>query len=275
MRCTTRAQLKLEYDAGMTRNAAEAFAAREGNCLSLVIMTAAFAKEMDFTFVTRTCYVDETWSARRRLLPRRSATSICRSAGGGSTRPLRRRNEQRFDDDRLPAPGEIRGARTGRSTEPTIVAMYMNNRAVESLASGRARRRLLVGARGRPAGPALHRARTTRSASSIAARRSGGARARLRVRAGPRAGQHARAVEPGRRCCTTGPQPRKRERFARSSTKIEPNPPFGYFKRGIAAMQAATSRLARSCSPRRSTARPTTTSSISGWRLPTLGLGDT
>jgi hypothetical protein len=31
----------------MTRNAAEAFAARSGNCLSLVIMTARFAKALD------------------------------------------------------------------------------------------------------------------------------------------------------------------------------------------------------------------------------------
>src|SRR4051794_5165030 len=32
-------QLKLEYDAAMTRNARQAFEARFGNCLSLVIMT--------------------------------------------------------------------------------------------------------------------------------------------------------------------------------------------------------------------------------------------
>ena len=42
----SKGQLKLEYDSVMTRNAAQAFAARSGNCLSLVIMTAAFAKEM-------------------------------------------------------------------------------------------------------------------------------------------------------------------------------------------------------------------------------------
>src|SRR5690348_15194628 len=41
-----RGELKLEYDAVRTRNAAEAFDARAGNCLSLVIMTAAFAKEL-------------------------------------------------------------------------------------------------------------------------------------------------------------------------------------------------------------------------------------
>jgi len=37
-------QLKLEYDSVGTRTAAEAFDAKAGNCLSLVIMTAAFAK---------------------------------------------------------------------------------------------------------------------------------------------------------------------------------------------------------------------------------------
>ena len=42
----TRAQLKLEFDSAATRTAAEAFDLRAGNCLSLVIMTAALAKEL-------------------------------------------------------------------------------------------------------------------------------------------------------------------------------------------------------------------------------------
>ena len=42
----SKGELKLEYDSTMTRNAAQAFEARTGNCLSLVIMTAAFAKEL-------------------------------------------------------------------------------------------------------------------------------------------------------------------------------------------------------------------------------------
>ena len=42
----SKGQLKLEYDSAMTRNAAQAFEARAGNCLSLVIMTAAFAKHL-------------------------------------------------------------------------------------------------------------------------------------------------------------------------------------------------------------------------------------
>ena len=43
----SKAQLRLEYDSEMTRNASEAFAARAGNCLSLAIMTGAFAKAID------------------------------------------------------------------------------------------------------------------------------------------------------------------------------------------------------------------------------------
>ncbi|MBP7370328.1 MAG: hypothetical protein KA902_02720, partial [Arenimonas sp.] len=39
-------RLQLEYESSYTRNAKEAFAAKKGNCISLVIMTAAFAKEM-------------------------------------------------------------------------------------------------------------------------------------------------------------------------------------------------------------------------------------
>jgi transglutaminase-like putative cysteine protease len=42
-------QIRLEYDAAVTRNAAQAFEARTGNCLSLVIMTAALARELGLT----------------------------------------------------------------------------------------------------------------------------------------------------------------------------------------------------------------------------------
>ena len=41
-----RGDLKLEYDAAITRTASQAFDARSGNCLALVLMTAALAKEL-------------------------------------------------------------------------------------------------------------------------------------------------------------------------------------------------------------------------------------
>ena len=54
--------LHLEYDAAITRNATQAFAVRAGNCLSLVIMTAAFAKELGLTVRYQDVIVDEMWS---------------------------------------------------------------------------------------------------------------------------------------------------------------------------------------------------------------------
>jgi transglutaminase-like putative cysteine protease len=57
----TKGKLKLEYESAVTRNAAEAFDARAGNCLSLVIMTAALAKELGFPVRYQRVYVDDTW----------------------------------------------------------------------------------------------------------------------------------------------------------------------------------------------------------------------
>ncbi|HWJ95920.1 MAG TPA: hypothetical protein VNT33_14435, partial [Telluria sp.] len=55
-------ELKLEYDATTTRNAAQTYAARSGNCLSLVVMTAAFAKELGMKVRYQSVDVDESWS---------------------------------------------------------------------------------------------------------------------------------------------------------------------------------------------------------------------
>jgi hypothetical protein len=57
-----RDQLQLEYDSAITRTAAEAFAARQGNCLSLVIMTAALAHELRIPVVFQSVPTVDTWS---------------------------------------------------------------------------------------------------------------------------------------------------------------------------------------------------------------------
>src|SRR5207249_3493374 len=55
-------QLRLEYDAATTRNASQAFASRSGNCLSLVIMTAALAKELGLSVEYHSAFVEPAWS---------------------------------------------------------------------------------------------------------------------------------------------------------------------------------------------------------------------
>ena len=57
-----RDQLKLEYDSVITRTASETFAARSGNCLSLAIMTAALARELNFAVQFQLVDVGEVWS---------------------------------------------------------------------------------------------------------------------------------------------------------------------------------------------------------------------
>src|SRR5512139_554981 len=55
-------QLRLEYDAERTRNAHEAFEARAGNCLSLVIMTGSIARHLGLRVRYRSVYTEETWT---------------------------------------------------------------------------------------------------------------------------------------------------------------------------------------------------------------------
>src|SRR5215831_2690988 len=57
-----KSQLKLDYETRVTRNAAETYAARAGNCLSLVIMTAAFAKELNLPVRYQQAVNVDTWS---------------------------------------------------------------------------------------------------------------------------------------------------------------------------------------------------------------------
>ena len=85
--------LHLDYDASLTRTAAQAFEARAGNCLSLVVMTAAFAREL------------ELWVDYALVI------------------------------DFIPIDDETRQRAVGLS-EDTIVAMFMNNRAVELMEQG-------------------------------------------------------------------------------------------------------------------------------------------
>ena len=124
----SRAQLRLEYDASFTRNASEAFEARTGNCLSLVLMTAAFAKELGLEIRYQTAIFEEVWSRSGTLLLRSGHINISL----GPRLQDRGKPSRTFTIDFLPE-HETRGLRTREISEATVVAMYMNNRAVESL----------------------------------------------------------------------------------------------------------------------------------------------
>ena len=128
-----REQLKLQYDVSMTRNASQAFDARAGNCLSLVVMTAAFAKELGLHVTYQSAYLEESWGRSGDLLVRSGHVNVTLD------RKLADRNtigSVATTVDFLPAES-LRGLRLRDIQEETIVAMYMNNKAVEALAEGR------------------------------------------------------------------------------------------------------------------------------------------
>lgn len=130
----TRGELRLEYDAALTRNAAEAFDARAGNCLSLVLMTAAFAKALGLQVEYQSAYANETWSRSGNLYVLSGHVNL--TLGKRSVDASSRDDATRLTVDFLP-PAEMRGMRTRRIDEETVVAMYLNNRAAETLVQGR------------------------------------------------------------------------------------------------------------------------------------------
>lgn len=127
-------ELQLEYDAEQTRTAAEAFEAKAGNCLSLAMMTAVFAREVGLPVLYRQVYDEEQWA---RVGDLQVVSGHVNVALG------RRPNDFRVmadDDPNLVVdflPGvKIRSQRAMLLDERTIVAMYLNNRAAELMTQG-------------------------------------------------------------------------------------------------------------------------------------------
>jgi tetratricopeptide (TPR) repeat protein len=130
-----RDQLKLDYDTGVTRNAAEAFEARAGNCLSLVIMTAALAKELGLQVTYKSAWAEEAWSRTGNTYFRSGHVVVV--IGKRSTDIIGSGYENNaVTVDFMPQP-EGRSLRTSWISEQVIIAMFMNNRAAEAMVRGR------------------------------------------------------------------------------------------------------------------------------------------
>jgi len=235
--------LKLEYDLAITRNAAQTFEARSGNCLSLVIMTAAFAKELGLPVRYQSAYMDDTWSRSGgvQFFVGHVNLNLARAlADRASTR-------SGFDDeltiDFLP-PLEIRGLRTREIGEKTIIAMYMNNRAAEALARGEL-----------DDGYSWARAAITQDPGFLTAYNTLGViyQRHGNVAEAERALAFALERDPrnthvmSNMVVVLNAEGRVEEAKAltRKLEQIEPNPPFAYFYRGLKAMTVKDYKTAR------------------------------
>jgi tetratricopeptide (TPR) repeat protein len=130
-----RGELTLDYDATMTRNAAQAFEAKSGNCLSLVILTAAFARRLDLAVHYQRVFLDESWTRSNGLEIFNEHVNVTL---GGPLRPGARPGDlegQGLTIDFVPA-DELAKRRTRVISEQTLVSMYFNNRATELLGAG-------------------------------------------------------------------------------------------------------------------------------------------
>jgi Tfp pilus assembly protein PilF len=116
----------LDYESAVTRTAAEAFAARSGNCLSLVLMTGAFARLLGLEVRYQSVYDLESWTRDERLSYLNTHVNVVLLAPRGL-------DGDAMVIDFLP-PGPNQRQRSRVLEETRIIAMYMNNRAVELLA---------------------------------------------------------------------------------------------------------------------------------------------
>ena len=129
-----RSGLQLQYDAAYTRTAAQAFADRSGNCLSLVLMTAAFAQALGLQVSFQSARIDDVFSRSGDITLRSGHVNLVLgpAASAAGWQAMSGVDNQRLQVDFAP-PDDLRGLRTRPISQATVLAMFMNNRAAEAL----------------------------------------------------------------------------------------------------------------------------------------------
>ncbi|MDQ1834852.1 tetratricopeptide repeat protein [Massilia scottii] len=239
----TKGELKLEYDASVTRNAAETFDARMGNCLSLVLMTAAFAKHLGLEVQYQDVMTEEVWSRNASLYF--ASTHVNLSMGKRRTAQARgvTADERMLTIDFLP-PEDSARYNTHTIEERMIEAMFMNNRAAEALSEKRLDEAYWWA---RAAVTHLPNFATPYNTLGVIYQRHGD------VALAERAFKAALTLEPESTIAmhnlvpvlsTLGKAEESKALAARLAA-LEPTPPFHYFHLAMKAMQEARYREAR------------------------------
>jgi len=237
-----RGELKLTYDTEKTRTAAQAFEARSGNCLSLVIMTAAFAKQMHMQVQYQSVLVDDTWSRSGDLMFANGHVNLVLGLRSFDTQ-FGSHDADLLVVDFLPT-AEARRARARSISEETVVAMFMNNRAAEALAQGRLDDAYWWARSAIAHTPTFMAAYNT---LGVIYRRHGNVEQALRVL------DYAHGVEPANTLVMSNliqvlgdlGQTARAQELAATLARIEPEPPFHYFDLGLAAMREGNYFTAR------------------------------
>lgn len=131
----SKSDLQLDYDASVTRTAAQTYAVRSGNCLSLVIMTAAFARALGMEVRFASVAAEETWNRNGSLYLVSSHVNIALAPRPSGVYAASTDAEPLVID--FLAPRDAARLPSTELGEDDIVALYMNNRAVEEMVAGR------------------------------------------------------------------------------------------------------------------------------------------
>ncbi|MBT9494023.1 MAG: hypothetical protein IV107_17145 [Paucibacter sp.] len=234
--------LQLEYDSGDTRTAAQAFADRRGNCLSLVIMTAAFAKQLGLPVRYQSVYVDELWSRSGDLYFLSGHVNLSLGRSLSESRDSAGDSAMLTVDFLRQPPGSRQRAQV--IEEHTIVAMFMNNRAAENLQAGRIDAAYWWARAALVADPKLLAAYNT---LGVIYRRHGD------LGLAEPALRHVLAEEPGNTQAMSNLVLLLKEsgrlaeatQFAQLLAQLQPYPPYKFFDLGLAAMQAGDYQAAK------------------------------
>jgi Tfp pilus assembly protein PilF len=226
----------------MTRNAAQAFAARSGNCLSLVIMTAAFAKALGLPVQFQSVSVDETVSRSDDIYFYIGHVNLT-LGNHHAVVGLRTSAADLLTVDFLP-PIETRGLRTRVIAEQTVTAMYMNNRAAEAFARGRVNDAYWWARAALEQDPAFVSAYNT---LGVIYRRHGNPAEAERVLAYAleREPRNTRVMSNMVRALNDQGKVAEAESLRSKLEQMEPNPVFSYFERGMRAMREGNYKAAR------------------------------
>jgi tetratricopeptide (TPR) repeat protein len=235
-------RLRLTYDGTATRNAADTFAAHTGNCLSLVIMTAAFAKAMDLNVQYQSVYVDDAlgrsgdiymFVGHVNLILGKRPLDIGFGRYGGDDKII----------DFLP-PIETKNVQAREIPESRIVAMYSNNRSAEALARGRLDDAYAWAKLAIARDPDFSASYNTLGV--VYFRHGNLAEAeRVFLFALERQPENVHAMSNLTQVLNSEGRVAEAQEWKRKLDRIEPNPAFAYYTRGIKAMQNGDFQLAR------------------------------
>ncbi|RZL31531.1 MAG: hypothetical protein EOP35_21845 [Rubrivivax sp.] len=269
----TKGRLQLDYDSEITRTAAEAFDARRGNCMSLVLMTAAFAHHLKLPLRFNSVFLEESWTRSNGIFFVAGHVNISLGRPQSmSTRVTVYGEPELLTIDFLP-PEQVKRNRSRAVDESTILAMFMNNRAAEALSAGQ-----LDDAYWWTRAAIMTDSRWLASYNTLAVlyRRKGlfgVAEASLRLVL-EREPLNIQAMSNLILILTDLDRRKEAETYSNQLAQIQPVPPYKFFDEGVAAMKAGEYATARQFF-RKEVARAAYVPEFHFWlALANYGLGD-